>query len=89
MVGRGHREGTGSRARLLHRTIDTHEGQSGSPVWYYWRDTKLGQSRRWLVGLHVAPGTIEVDAQGKQRRIDNMAVWISADVLDEIARLRT
>ena len=58
-------------------------------MWYYWRDTKLGQSRRWLVGLHVAPGTIEVDAQGKQRRIDNMAVWISADVLDEIARLRT
>jgi V8-like Glu-specific endopeptidase len=73
---------------LLHHTIDTHEGQSGSPVWYYWRDAKRGRSRRWLVGLHVAPGTLEIDAQGNQRRVDNLAVWISQDVLDEIARLR-
>jgi V8-like Glu-specific endopeptidase len=74
---------------LLHHTIDTHEGQSGSPVWYYWRDEKQGQSRRWLVGLHVAPGTIQIDAQGNQRRVDNMAVWLSQDVLDAITRLCT
>jgi len=74
---------------LLHHTIDTHEGQSGSPVWYYWRDPKLAQEGHSLVGLHVAPGTIDIDPRNVQRRVDNMAVWISQDVLDEIARLRT
>lgn len=86
-------EGKASAVRptlgLLHHTIDTHEGQSGSPVWYYWRDPKLDQGRRWLVGLHVAPGTLEIDAQGNQRRVDNLAVWINQNVLDEIALLRT
>lgn len=71
---------------LLHHTVDTFDGQSGAPVWIWW--TKEGRPHRRLVGIHVAPGTIEIDAQNNQRRVDNLAVWINQNVLDEIARLR-
>jgi V8-like Glu-specific endopeptidase len=73
---------------LLRHTIDTREGQSGSPLWYSWRDPKRGQILRWLVGLHVDAGATEIDPKGNARQIDNLAVWISKGVLDEIARLR-
>ncbi len=73
---------------LLYHTIDTYEGQSGSPVWCHWRDRKSGQLRRRLVGIHVAPGTYRIDtAGGPQRLIENVAVRIRKEVLEEIAWL--
>jgi len=59
---------------FLRHTIDTYRGQSGSPVWYYWPKEK----KRWLVGLHVAPG---------DPGTDNVAIWIRQEVLDTIADL--
>lgn len=66
---------------LLRHTIDATKGQSGSPIWYYYK------GRRWLVGLHVGPGAFLADEHGRMRPAENSAVWIRQEVLDTIKHL--
>ena len=61
------------RPGVLSHTADTHQAQSGSPVWIRFRD-----GTRYLVGIHTGPGTID-DATG--RALDNQAVHLSAEVV--------
>lgn len=67
--------------RLFCHTADTARGQSGSPVWIFFRD-----GRRFLVGVHVDAGCFVRDAQRRPISRLNRAVHINAEVL---AMLRT
>lgn len=58
---------------LLLHTADTHEGQSGSPVWMRFRD-----GTRYLVGIHVGSGTQDVTTGLFS---NNRAVHLSPEVV--------
>jgi V8-like Glu-specific endopeptidase len=58
---------------LLQHTADTHEGQSGSPVWMRFRD-----GTRFLVGIHVGVGTRDATTSAA---LNNRAVHLSPDVV--------
>jgi V8-like Glu-specific endopeptidase len=58
---------------LLLHTVDTHEGQSGSPVWMRFRD-----GTRYLVGVHVGVGTLDATTG---RAVNNRAVHLSPEVV--------
>lgn len=58
---------------LLKHTADTHEGQSGSPVWMRFRD-----GTRFLVGIHVGVGTRDAATNAA---LNNRAVHLSPDVV--------
>ena len=63
--------------RLLH-TIDTHHGQSGSPIW-------IKRAGMWcLVGIHSRVGAWRIDAQGRQSASHNAAALVSFDVVRRI-----
>lgn len=53
---------------LLAHTADTHEGQSGSPMWMRFRD-----GTRFLVGIHVGAGTRDA---GTGQALNNRAVHL-------------
>lgn len=58
---------------LLLHTADTHEGQSGSPVWMGFND-----GSRYLVGIHVGAGTKDVTTGLFS---NNRAVHLSPEVV--------
>jgi V8-like Glu-specific endopeptidase len=64
---------------LLH-TADTHQGQSGSPVWI-----KFTNGRRSLVGVHVDAHRVFDAATGKQLPVAaNRAVHLSTQVIQVV-----
>lgn len=60
---------------VLHHTVDTSKGESGSPLWV--RDNRTDV--RTLVGIHIGPGREE-----KGKFVTNRAVRITANVNDQI-----
>jgi V8-like Glu-specific endopeptidase len=60
---------------LLHHTVDTEKGQSGSPVWV--RDDKT--NARHLVGIHVRHGR-----QENGKFVSNVAVRMTSQVRAQI-----
>ncbi len=64
---------------LLH-TADTHQGQSGSPVWI-----RFSNGSRYLVGVHVDAHRVVDAGTGRQRPVTaNRAVHLTADVLQVV-----
>jgi V8-like Glu-specific endopeptidase len=74
------------RGFLLH-TADTFEGQSGSPIWRYWKNNKTGKLLKSLVGIQLRGGkNIQLDG-GKPRTL-NFAILMNKRVIDAIADLQ-
>lgn len=70
---------------ILH-SCDAKGGQSGSPVWYYWYDSKNKCPKRWVVGIH-AGGDRQFTFPGGSRGETNYAVWIRPAVISEVTAL--
>jgi V8-like Glu-specific endopeptidase len=68
-------KGIGSRFEpgLLPHTADTHEGQSGSPVWMRFKN-----GTRYLVGIHTGAGTKDATSGDY---LNNRAVHLGPDVV--------
>jgi len=65
------------RGILLH-TIDTHHGQSGSPIW-------IKRHGMWcLVGIHSRVGGFKVPVSGPMVPSSNAAAFVSLDVARQI-----
>jgi V8-like Glu-specific endopeptidase len=66
------------RLGILRHTIDTHHGQSGSPIW-------IKRHGMWcLVGIHSRVGGFTVPARGPMVPNSNAAALVSLDVARQI-----